>query len=435
MLMYFLLVGDSSSVILFSKEDDRWLWIDRNAPRYRIKSHPINICWFKLWLFFLIRRDPESVATIEAPQKSLLVGELRSRLWILNDLVVVRWLLCSFHHFDYLCTCDQGELFWSKGRQVWEWGRKGVCGEALHLPVSFIMVMVEVIVMMNDDGDGEDWRRFFFTLCFKTFSHKRGWVHLPGRPVHQHWAAVWSDSKLQASDSSKKVKVKSWHSGTSQTRTIARQLSWKRTTARPLRHFFTTQKSTRTCRPGWMSRWVWSTCWTSRRSTTPTTSSSNSDCSGLITGGNYKSTIATKHHRVKYHNLKRERSLNALSLEELSSLWVPPLVFENTADNEAVEGTKDSEVCIFATKKNYFDHCWNYQITTRLLWQGKEILSEAVLRRLMRWTFHRWGRFSSSLRWTSSMGRPIESPSSKSTPRSSSVNTSWVFTLLTPRCL
>ena len=50
-------------------------------------------------------------------------------------------------------------------------------------------------------------------------------------------------------------------------------------------------------------------------------------------------------HRVKYHNLKRERSLNALSLEELSSLWVPPLVFENTADNEAVEGTKDSEVC------------------------------------------------------------------------------------------
>ena len=52
----------------------------------------------------------------------------------------------------------------------------------------------------------------------------------------------------------------------------------------------------------------------------------------------------TNHDRVKYHNLKRERSLNALSLEELSSLWVPPLVFENTADNEAVEGTKDSEV-------------------------------------------------------------------------------------------
>ena len=52
----------------------------------------------------------------------------------------------------------------------------------------------------------------------------------------------------------------------------------------------------------------------------------------------------------------------------------------------------------FLLKTNYFDHCWNYQITTRLLWQGKEISSEAVLRRLMRWTFHRWGRFSSSFR-------------------------------------
>ena len=47
---------------------------------------------------------------------------------------------------------------------------------------------------------------------------------------------------------------------------------------------------------------------------------------------------------MKYHNLKRERSLNALSLDEISSLWIPPLVFQNTADNEAVEGTKDSEV-------------------------------------------------------------------------------------------
>ena len=163
MLMYFLLVGDSSSVILFSKEDDRWLWIDRNAPRYRIKYHPIKIFWFKLQLFFLIRRDPESVATIEAPQKSLLVGELRSRLEILNHLVVVRWLLWSFHHFDYSFTCDQGELFWSKGRQVREWGGKGVCGEALHMPVSFTMVMVQVMMVMVKI---EYWSSFVFHFMF-----------------------------------------------------------------------------------------------------------------------------------------------------------------------------------------------------------------------------------------------------------------------------
>ena len=58
--------------------------------------------------------------------------------------------------------------------------------------------------------------------------------------------------------------------------------------------------------------------------------------------------------RVKYHNLKRERSLNALSLDEISSLWIPPLVFQNTADNEAVEGTKDSEVFLICVIPNTF---------------------------------------------------------------------------------
>ena len=72
-------------------------------------------------------------------------------------------------------------------------------------------------------------------------------------------------------------------------------------------------------------------------------------------------------HRVKYHNLKRERSLNALSLEELSSLWIPPLVFENTADNEAVEGTKDSEVCssqLSPLFKDFCQHVWMIFILT-----------------------------------------------------------------------
>ena len=68
-------------------------------------------------------------------------------------------------------------------------------------------------------------------------------------------------------------------------RTIARQLSWKRTTARPLHLLSTTQKRMRTFQPEWTSRWAWSTWSTSKRSTTPTTSSSSSDYSGLTIGG------------------------------------------------------------------------------------------------------------------------------------------------------
>ena len=35
-------------------------------------------------------------------------------------------------------------------------------------------------------------------------------------------------------------------------------------------------------------------------------------------------------YRLKYHNLKKERSLNSLSKEEIIELWIPFVVFSNT---------------------------------------------------------------------------------------------------------
>ena len=142
------------------------------------------------------------------------------------------------------------------------------------------------------------------------------------------------------------------------------------------------QQRMRTFQREWMSRWAWSTWSTSKRSTTPTTSSSSSDYSGSTTGDISVNNVSLIRlvtwtinlHRVRYHNLKRERSLNALSLEELSSLWVPPLVFENTADNEAVEGTKDSEVCSqpFSLFNFFFDNlsCFVWMILSVKLQLG-----------------------------------------------------------------
>jgi hypothetical protein len=51
-------------------------------------------------------------------------------------------------------------------------------------------------------------------------------------------------------------------------------------------------------------------------------------------------------YRVKYHNLKKVRASNSLTLEEVNKLWIPNLVFENTLNNDAVEGTKDSEMTL-----------------------------------------------------------------------------------------
>ena len=42
-------------------------------------------------------------------------------------------------------------------------------------------------------------------------------------------------------------------------------------------------------------------------------------------------------YRVDYQNLKTVKALNTLTDEELRSLWIPYIIFQNTDDDEAVE--------------------------------------------------------------------------------------------------
>ena len=51
-------------------------------------------------------------------------------------------------------------------------------------------------------------------------------------------------------------------------------------------------------------------------------------------------------YRLKYHNLKQERSLNSLSREEIGRLWIPFVVFSNTEHQEATKGGDETEVTI-----------------------------------------------------------------------------------------
>ena len=37
---------------------------------------------------------------------------------------------------------------------------------------------------------------------------------------------------------------------------------------------------------------------------------------------------------MKYFNLKKARSQNALALEDVQRIWIPYLVFDNTENNE-----------------------------------------------------------------------------------------------------
>lgn len=51
-------------------------------------------------------------------------------------------------------------------------------------------------------------------------------------------------------------------------------------------------------------------------------------------------------YRLRYHNLKLERSANLLTREEIDRLWIPFMVFSNTANNEATQGAANSEVTV-----------------------------------------------------------------------------------------
>ena len=56
--------------------------------------------------------------------------------------------------------------------------------------------------------------------------------------------------------------------------------------------------------------------------------------------------VLTFHFRLKYHNLKKERSNNLLSRDEIDKVWIPYIVFENTEDSEATVGEDETEVTV-----------------------------------------------------------------------------------------
>lgn len=51
-------------------------------------------------------------------------------------------------------------------------------------------------------------------------------------------------------------------------------------------------------------------------------------------------------HRLKFNNLKHRRFSNALTYDEIKSLWIPHLLFSNTQNNDATKATKETVLTI-----------------------------------------------------------------------------------------
>ena len=61
-----------------------------------------------------------------------------------------------------------------------------------------------------------------------------------------------------------------------------------------------------------------------------------------------------KENRVKYHNLKKKESLNALTDAEIETLWLPYVIYANTDMKEAVELMNRLKTTIVVTRKGNF---------------------------------------------------------------------------------
>ena len=61
-----------------------------------------------------------------------------------------------------------------------------------------------------------------------------------------------------------------------------------------------------------------------------------------------------KENRVKYHNLKKEESLNALTDAEIETLWLPYVIYANTDMKEAVQLKLGLKTTIVVTREGNF---------------------------------------------------------------------------------
>ena len=70
-------------------------------------------------------------------------------------------------------------------------------------------------------------------------------------------------------------------------------------------------------------------------------------------------TLEWYENRVLYHNLKTEEALNVLNDVEVSTIWIPYIIFQNTDDGEAVKVdalTEDGQIrtTVSVTRENDF---------------------------------------------------------------------------------
>ena len=86
----------------------------------------------------------------------------------------------------------------------------------------------------------------------------------------------------------------------------------------------------------------------------------------------FEITLEWKENRATYLNLKKKTSLNALTDEEISTLWLPYVIYSNTDMKEAVQLEDGLKTTIVVTREGNFTRSSNEEVDETEYFKGKD---------------------------------------------------------------
>ena len=103
----------------------------------------------------------------------------------------------------------------------------------------------------------------------------------------------------------------------------------------------------------------------------------------------FQITLTWKENRVKYQNLKTETSLNTLTMEDIKTIWLPLIVYDNTDQKEVTRLGMDWEwatiVTVTRNLTNNFYRSGLDQVDEAEIFEGAE--HKLTMEQMYTWEF------------------------------------------------
>ena len=88
----------------------------------------------------------------------------------------------------------------------------------------------------------------------------------------------------------------------------------------------------------------------------------------------FQISLSWKENRVKYQNLKKQTSLNALTIDDVNTIWLPLIVYDNTDQKEVTRLGENWEwvTDVTVTREGNFTRSGNEEVDEAEIFEGAE---------------------------------------------------------------